>query len=142
MSCVSITRLRVRSWRCLPAFFVYTLRSAWEARRAPGIEAATLLKDHGRTYWTRTVWTDEAAMKRFMASGGHRRAMPKLRELCDEAAVARWTQEGATPPDWSEAHRRMQHEGRASKVNHPSDAHTAYRIPAPQLRPYREITLK
>jgi hypothetical protein len=139
---VSITRLRVRSWRFLPAFLFHAILSAWQARKAQGIQSATLLKDNWRTYWTRSVWNDEAAMKRFMASGNHRRAMPKLLELCDEACVGRWNQDDATPPIWDEVHRRMQLEGRRSKVKHPSAAQLAFQIPAPSRPPYSEVTLK
>ena len=142
MSVVSITRLRVRSWRFVPVFLFHTILSAWQARKAPGIQSAALLKDNWRTYWTRTVWIDEAAMKMFVASGNHRRAMPKLLELCDEACVARWFQNDATPPIWDEVHRHMQREGRRSKVKHPSAAQVALKIPAPSGRPYSAITLK
>ena len=142
MSAVSITRLRVRSRKFLPAFLLHTILSAWQARKASGIQSATLLKDDWRTYWTRTVWTDEAAMKMFMTSGNHRRAMPKLLEFCDEGSVGRWNQDDATPPTWVEVHRRMQREGRPSKVKHPSAAHAAFRIPVPQVRPFSQITLK
>jgi hypothetical protein len=78
------------------------------ARNATEIQSATLLKDNWRTYWTRTVWTDQAAMRMFMASGNHRRAMPN--------------------------------EGRPSKVHHPSAAQAAFQIPAPQVRPFAQIT--
>jgi len=142
MSAVSITRLRVRSLRFLPAFLFHTILSAWQARKAAGIQSATLLKDNWRTYWTRTVWTDEGAMKMFMASGNHRRAMPKLLEFCDEASVGRWNQEEATPPNWDDVHRRMQLQGRPSKVKHPSAAHTAFQIRVPRVRPFSQITLK
>jgi hypothetical protein len=142
MSAVSITRLRVRSWLFLPAFLFHAILSAWQVRKAAGIQSATLLKDNWRTYWTRTVWTDEAAMKKFMVSGNHRRAMPKLLEFCDEASVGRWNQDNVTPPIWEEVHRRMQYEGRPSKVKHPSVAHVAYQIPVPQVLPFSQITLK
>ena len=81
-------------------------------------------------------------MKLFMVSGNHARAMPKLLEFCDEASVGRWNQDDVTPPIWDEVHRRMQHEGRRSKVKHPSAAHVAFQIPMPQLRPFSQITLK
>jgi hypothetical protein len=142
MSAVSITRLRVGSWHFLPAFLFHSIRTAWQARNAAGIRSATLLKDDWRTYWTRTVWTDEAAMKTFMACGSHRRAMPKMAQFCDEASVARWNQVDETPPIWSEVHRRMCSEGRRSRVKHPSAAQEAFQIPAPRLRPFSQIQLK
>src|SRR5271167_4609642 len=58
----------------------------------------------------------------------------KLRSLlqrCDEAALVHWTQADAELPSWEEAHKRIQQEGRQSKVNHPSVGHTAHTIPAP-----------
>jgi hypothetical protein len=50
---------------------------------------------------------------------------------CDEASVVHWTQESNELPSWVEAHARMQRDGRRSKVNHPTPAHTAYEIPMP-----------
>ena len=133
MPFVSITRLRVRSWRYLPAFFVAAFRSASQARRAEGNLAFNVLRDAGDTFWTRSVWTDEATMRAFMTAGAHRAAMPKLLEWCDEAAVAHWTQDCDQEPAWEEAHRRMRREGRASKVNHPSEAHRLFDVPAPRV---------
>ncbi len=70
-------------------------------------------------------------MKAFMNSGAHGLVMRKLLRWCDEAAVAHWTQEGTELPSWEDAHKRLQREGRRSKVNHASPAHTAYEIAAP-----------
>jgi heme-degrading monooxygenase HmoA len=87
MPFVSITRLRVRSWRYLPGFFVAALRSRWQARNASGNLAVSVLRETDNTFWTRSLWVDEAAMKAFMASGAHRAIMPRLLEWCDEASV-------------------------------------------------------
>ena len=134
MPLISITRLRVRSWRFLPSFFMYTLRSAKQARSANGNLTLDLLNDRRSTFWTMTSWSTEETMKAFMVGGAHGGAMKKLLEWCDEAAVVHWTQEGAELPSWLEAHARMQRDGRRSKVNHPSPAHIAYEIPAPRAR--------
>jgi hypothetical protein len=132
MPVVSITRLRVRSWRYLVPFLVYALRSARQARGAAGVLHVALLRDAHRTFWTRTLWTTEAAMKAFMLAGVHRQAMPRLLDWCDEAALVHWTQEDADPPEWSVAHRRLQQEGRPSKVRNPSEAQTKYEIVEPR----------
>jgi hypothetical protein len=137
MPLISITRLRVRSWRFLPSFFVYTLRSAKQARRAGGNLTLDLLNDRQMTFWTMTTWSSEQAMKAFIVRGVHGQAMKKLLEWCDEAAVVHWTQDGTELPSWPEAHARMQRDGRRSKVNHPSPAHIAYQIPAPRVRSRR-----
>jgi len=128
---VSITRLRVRSWRYLLPFFFYAVRSSRQAKHAPGNLAVSLLPDTGSTFWTCTVWDTEAAMKAFMLAGPHRKAMPRLAEWCDEAAVVRWEQDAQLAPDWHEAHRRLQEEGRRSKVKRPSPAHEKFQIRAP-----------
>ena len=142
MPLISITRLRVRSWRFLPSFFVYAFRSAKEATAAQGNLAAKVLNDRRNTFWTATSWSNEQALKSFIAAGAHAVAMRKLLHWCDEAAVAHWTQDGPELPSWPEAHRRMQHEGRASKVYHPSAAQLAYQIPAPVTDGRRERTFK
>jgi len=134
MPLISITRLRVRSWRYLPAFLIAALRSALQARRVRGNLAVSVLKEARNTFWTRSLWTDEAAMKNFMVSGAHRTIMPHLLEWCDEASVAHWTQDSAQQPTWEEVYQRMQRDGRISKVNHPSEAHRRFEIPAPKVR--------
>ena len=132
MPFVSITRLRVRSWRYLPAFLFQALRAARQASAAAGSLAVSTLRDADLAFWTRTVWSDEAAMRSFMTSGVHRRVMPRLLKWCDEASVVHWIQDARDPPSWSESHRRMQQEGRRSKVNHPSEAHRRFEIPRPR----------
>jgi len=128
---VSITRLRVRSPRFLLPFLFYALRSYRQAKKSPGNLAASLLRDKDSTFWTRTLWASEADMKAFMLGPPHRHAMRRLLEWCDEAALVHWEQESAEAPDWREAHRRMQAEGRRSRVNHPSPAHERFEIRAP-----------
>jgi hypothetical protein len=133
MPLVSITRLRVRSVRYLPGFLWRTFVSARQARAAPGNLDVALLNDANRTFWTRSVWTDKAAMRAFMMAGAHRKTMPRLLEWCDEASLVDWSQDSAEPPSWPEAHRRLLHDGRRSRVNHPSEAQQRYDIPAPRL---------
>jgi heme-degrading monooxygenase HmoA len=138
---VAITRLRVRSWRFLPFFFVAATRAGRQAAGAPGNLGAAVLNDARRTFWTMTSWHDEAAMRAFMLADPHRAAMRKLLEWCDEASVVHWSQDGPELPTWIEAHRRMLAEGRRSKVNHPSPAHLAFTIPAP-VRPDAPLRLR
>jgi hypothetical protein len=142
MPFVSITRLRVRSWLYLPMFAAYAWRSARQCAAAPGNRNTELLADRARTFWTVTLWENEAAMKQFMLAGTHRLAMPKLLNWCDEAAVAHWSQETENLPTWHEAWRRLLHEGRRSKVAHPSAAHLAHELPVPYVRPLAERHFK
>ena len=78
-----------------------------QARRAQGNLAVTLLREAHNTYWTRSLWADETEMKAFMLSGVHRKIMPRLLNWCDEASVARWTQDAAQPPMWEEVQQRI-----------------------------------
>ena len=142
MALVSITRLRLRSWRFLPMFVWYVLRSARQAARAEGNLAAKLLRERRNTFWTSTNWTGEVAMRKFMTSGAHGKAMRKLAEWCDEAAVVHWTQDSAELPTWPEAYQRLQKDGRRSKVNHPSAGHLAYEFREPPVNPRGELAFK
>ena len=142
MPVVSITRLRVRSWLYYPAFFFQTLRIARPAVGADGILAVKLTKDRGKTFWTGTSWASEESVKAFLQAKPHGPTMRKLLHWCDEAALVRWTQDGAELPPWEEAHRRMQQEGRPSKVYHPSAAHTAHAITAAAAGQARELRFK
>jgi hypothetical protein len=145
MAFISITRLRVRSWRYLPVFLWEAGRSARQARSAEGNLGVVTLRDAGSVFWTRTIWTSEEAMKSFMRVGAHGAAMRKLMEWCDEAAVCHWTQEdrdSGMAPIWQKAHKELLRIGRPSKVNRPSESHLAHRFPAPDAGPGREFVWK
>lgn len=123
MTFVSITRLRIRSLRFMPQFLIQTIWTARQTKRADGFLNGSLLADRKRTFWTVTLWRDQAAMRAYMTSGAHLKAMPKLLRWCDEASVVHWTQDDVVAPDWLEADHRMRTEGRPSKVLNPSSNH-------------------
>jgi|SRR6516164_1925124 len=116
------------------------LRSAREAKNASGNLAVSVLSDANFAFWTCTLWSDERAMRAFMFAPAHRRLMPKLLQWCDEAAVAHWLQDSMQPPSWQEAHRRLQQEGRTSKVDCPSAAQLDFEVPPPKTS--RQLKLK
>lgn len=132
MAFISVTRLRVRSLWYLPRFFWHTIRSRMQAAKAAGNLGVGLLNDANLTFWTKTAWTDQSAMRAFMLSGPHRKAMPALLDICNEASLVHWNQDSTTLPDWKEAYRRLVAEGRISKVRNPSPDHEAFRIPPPR----------
>ena len=115
MPFVSVTRLRLRSYRYLSQFAWAAFSSGIQIKRSPGNLQAAYLRESPLTFWTLTIWKDEASMRAFMMSGAHRKAMPKLLNWCDEAALGHWIQAAATLPDWKEAHRRMVTEGGSRK---------------------------
>ena len=123
-------------------FAWYALRSSRQAARAEGNVAVKVLRERRNTFWTATVWASEGPMKEFMIAGAHGKAMRRLMKWCDEAAVVHWTQESAELPSWAEAHRRLQDEGRLSKVSHPSAEHLAREFAAPQVSARGERKLK
>jgi Domain of unknown function (DUF3291) len=102
-----------------------------QAKKSQGNLAVSLLRDTDNTFWTRTVWATESAMRAFMLAGPHRQVMRWLLEWCDEAALVHWGQETDGEPDWQEAHRRLQVDGRRSEVNYPSPAHESFQIRPP-----------
>lgn len=142
MPLVSITRLRVRSWRFLPMFVIQSFRAAQQAKSTEGNLSVSLLRQPQWAFWTRTVWTSEEAMRGYMMSGVHRGVMRKLLEWCDEAALVHWIQDSQQPPEWTEAREKMQAIGRTSKVNHPSEDQRAFRIPELRVPIMGETKLK
>ncbi|HKQ03834.1 MAG TPA: antibiotic biosynthesis monooxygenase [Blastocatellia bacterium] len=133
MPLISVTRLRVRSLFYLPQFGWQALATARQAERAPGFMCGRLVREARNTFWTVTAWKDAAAMKAYRDSGAHRKVMPRLLKWCDEASTVHWEQGGAALPTWAEAHRRMEAEGRPSKVSNPSEAHQTRQIAEPRL---------
>lgn len=142
---VSITRLRLRSLRFLPAFALRSWRSTRQIRRSPGFIAGGFATEGVRGFWTITAWSEDAAMRDYRNGGDHGRAMSKLSGWCDEASLVHWLQEGEILPSPAEALRRMVEGGRLSKVRHPSAGHAAGLIApdrlvprtGPSLRPLR-----
>ncbi len=132
MAFISVTRLRLRSAWYLPKFFWHAFRSSMQARKAPGNLGMDALNDAKLAFWTKSAWKDEASMRAFMLAGAHRQAMPTLMDICDEASIAHWEQEGDGLPSWTEAHRRLLEGGRSSKLRKPSADHDARRIAAPR----------
>jgi len=132
MTFVSLTRLRIRSFRFVPLFALYTWRALRQIRRARGFQTGALLADRKWTFWTITAWDSEESMRQFMVSGAHKTAMPHLLEWCDEASVAHWTQPETEVPSWIEADRRMREGGRSSKVKNPSPQHATLSFRAPR----------
>ena len=119
---VSVTRLRLRSVWYLPPFLVWAFRSNKQAMQTQGCLAIDTRKTRGLTFWTRSVWKDEASLKSFMIATPHRKVMPKLYVWCDEAAIGRWETQSATLPGWEEAEQRIVSDGRLSRVKAPSEA--------------------
>jgi hypothetical protein len=120
MPFVSITRLRVRSWRYLPAIFIQAFRSARQAKLAPGSLAVSILRDANLAFWTRTVWSEERAMRSFMLSSA------RIGTSC------RAWRNGAMRPPSPTGSKMLSSRHHGPKVNHPSDAQIRFEIPEPR----------
>ena len=129
---ISLTRLRIRSFRFVPLFAFHAFRSMRQVKRAPGFQRGALLADRKWTFWTMTAWDTQESMRRFMTTGSHKTAMPHLLHWCDEASVAHWEQTETALPSWAEADKRMREDGRASKVRNPSPQHATLSYSAPR----------
>jgi hypothetical protein len=137
---VSVTRLRIRS---ITAYFQFLAKNEATVRQvvaSPGFIRGKLLVDGFRTFWTTTVWRDEASMRAYRSSGAHGAVMSRLPGWCDEASVTHWTQDSDELPHWQEAHRRMSTQGRPSRVDHPSAAHQARIIRPPRVLVQRPLS--
>ena len=60
MALISVTRLRVRSFIYLPAFFWDAFKSIRQAEHSIGFLGGRLLVNGKNVFWTMTAWTDEA----------------------------------------------------------------------------------
>lgn len=139
---VSVTRLHLRSLTALLPFLRDNERAVSQLLEAPGFVCGKLLVAGARTYWTITLWRDEASMRAYRSTGAHNQAMAKLAGWCDEASVVHWTQDETELPSWSTAHQRMIAAGRPSRVNHPSARHSSGVIPAPRVLIQRPLAFK
>lgn len=137
----SVTRLRVRSFRYLPAFLWMTFLVQRQTSRAPGFLGGRLLIDNLHTYWTLTVWESEKAMKAFRGSDAHARVMPKLTEWCDEAAYTHWKVDDSIP-EWPDAYNQLVNDSHLSRVTHPSQDHMSQHFSKPRLKPLIGQNLK
>jgi len=98
----SVTRLRLARWRDVPRLLVTALRlrrtfPLGEGGVAVGLAAEPL----ERTFWTLTLWRDEAALLAYMRSPEHAAAMRSFRTALADTASARWR--ARARPTWSDA---------------------------------------
>jgi heme-degrading monooxygenase HmoA len=142
MPFVAVTRVRVRARRFLPILVLQLMRSGVHERRAEGNLSVELLREAGRTFWVRSVWSTDSSMQDFIESKARRVVMRRLARWCDEASATQWPQLSSAAPSWPEAHRRMQESGRPYRVDHPSDDHLRFRIPQPDLARGRSMRFR
>lgn len=129
---VSVTRLRLRSPWYLLRFAWHNWRTVRQTQRTPGFLGGCLIGEARRTFWTITVWEQQAAMAHLRNQGAHKRVMPYLQTWCDEAAVAHWQQDTPTVPTLTEAYERLQANGHWTRLQHGSTLHQQRQLTPPR----------
>jgi hypothetical protein len=104
--------------------------SVKELKVSKGLLKAKELIDKRLTFWTITIWEDEASMKRFRGSLSHRNAMQRLPKWCNEASYHHWVLEDNDFPTWITITEKLFTEGRLSKVRNPSKAQITNKFPS------------
>jgi heme-degrading monooxygenase HmoA len=90
----SVTYMRVRNLRVLPAFLWHAWRVTRVARRSPGHVSHRLLGLPPLPFFfTVSVWESEAALAPFLAAPDHRAAMSHFEEFARVAKFARFRSE-------------------------------------------------
>ncbi len=105
---VSITGLQLRGPWHAPRFWWHAVRSMMQARSAPGNVIAEARIIAG-VHHTLSAWTDEAAMRAYLSSGAHRKAMRVFRAIATGRTLG-FTAERV--PDWSSARALWEADGR------------------------------
>ena len=147
MAILSLTRLRLHSWRAYPGFIVWVLGSILQSLRCDGLLGLMLLRDRHNAFWTLTLWRDQQAMQTFRNQGSHGQAMRQLAQWCDESAAAHWSLEEAElqqarEPDWVALQQSLMRDGHFAQLPLASLHQREHWIPAPALGRGRLIRLR
>lgn len=98
------SRLPLRRHRAVPGFLRDTLRIRRQLASAPGLVGYGLKADLLRkTFWTFSVWEDQAALEAFARSDPHRQIIERLAPRMGQSRFATLTVAGdAVPRSWDE----------------------------------------
>jgi hypothetical protein len=108
---ISVTRLHLKGKRMLPKFFLYTMKSIRQVKKANGLMHSSVNNEGWSTFWTLTVWENKECMKAYRDNGNHLQAMRISRKIAQELEKINW--ESDRIPRWSECKERLhKHYGR------------------------------
>jgi quinol monooxygenase YgiN len=105
---ISITGLKVRSPLAAPFFWMHAVPAMIQAQNAAGniiAEARTINNVHH----TLSVWTDQVAMKAYLYSGAHLKAINAVKSM---ATGKTFGFEANRVPSWDEVHELWKQQGR------------------------------
>ena len=92
----------------IPWFLLYTVRIIGQLRRSRGLLGYSLHAKLGaKSFWTLSVWEDEAALRSFVHAQPHARTMAALAQHMGGTRFVRWTLKGSElPVSWEDALKR------------------------------------
>ncbi|WP_053365734.1 DUF3291 domain-containing protein [Bacillus sp. FJAT-27245] len=102
---ISVTRLHLKGKRKLPSFFLHTIKSIMQSRKAEGLVFSSFNKEGWDTYWTLTVWESKEHMMVYRNNGSHLKAMKISRNIADKLELVNW--EAESIPSWNECKDRL-----------------------------------
>ena len=106
---VLATRLPLRKHRHIPGFLRWTMRIRGQLGRSPGLVGYSL-DAHllGKTFWTVSAWTGQAAMQDFVHQDPHAAGMAAIRPHMGRSTFVFWTvTSDELPLKWSDVRRRV-----------------------------------
>lgn len=108
MPYISITGLQLKAKRHSLRFWWHAIGSMRQAQKAEGNLGIDARQING-VHHTRTVWTDEAAMRRYLVTGAHLKAMQAFGSIATGKTMGF---ESDQVPDWDEVHALWQTKAR------------------------------
>lgn len=104
-----VTRLELRRFRHVPGFLIEALRIRRAAQQAPGAIGITLrAAPLRRSFWTLSIWTDQASVDAFVSHETHLATMRRFRSRMAGSRFLAWQLEpGTSPPTWDHALQRL-----------------------------------
>ena len=103
------SRLPLKHYRSIPGFLRDTLRIRRQLSRTRGLVGYSLNAQPARkTFWTLSVWTDDASLRAFASADPHRTIVARLRPRMNETRFEFFTVAGNDVPlSWGDAMARL-----------------------------------
>ena len=103
------SRLPLLAHRSIPGFLLDAMRIRGQLAHAPGLVGYALNAQPARkTFWTISVWTDEASLSRFASADPHRTLAKGLQPQMGQSHFEFFPVSGRDLPlNWDEVRRRL-----------------------------------
>jgi hypothetical protein len=108
---VLASRLELPSYRLVPGFMRRAMAVHRATKTADGLIGASLdARPTRKVFWTLSVWTDDASLRRFVGHPVHRAVMQRYRGRTRSATFTTWTvpADSPLPPSWADAKARVE----------------------------------